>query len=673
LGIILEYLSAFLKLNKNIMKKIFLIFLLIFTVKLTYSNTKHALIIAIGDYPRSTGWGSISSANDVDLIKQALLNQEFEESNIITIIDGEATKKSILEAFNKIKLSLKKGDILVVHYSGHGQQIFDDNGDEVDGKDEAIIPYDAMVSYSYNYKGENHIRDDELSNIITDLRNTLGKDGQLLFLLDSCHSGSSARGGKARGSKAVFAPENWKQTKNGINLGSDVFDKVKVSSNAAPYIMISGASANELNYEHPDGFGALSYAFSEAMNDLGEGFSYRQLFSKIAVKMNVFSPNQNPTIEGDLDLMLFKNQYNKQQAFFEVKKILRSDVIKIQAGKLQGVFKGTTVFILPEGTLEVDEKKVLAKGKVVLAKYNESNILLEAPLKSKNEKEYAVFIDQKSYGDISLNVYLDDKILNNEVKKGVTNFLKDNNLGTISTDSIKSDIIISKKGELYSLNITNNYAEFESNSINRGKSDIEVINQKIFNYAQGSFLKKLKLDNEKYKFSFNVLPIEYDLLTEELGEIGEAKELLRNNILTVKEGVDNVVFQVTNHSKVPLYFTIIEINSKGEISNVLPSNTNPLNDQERLIEAGKTFVFKDIIFGYGPPYEKLMYKCFASPNKINIESTVSTRGEKARNNLNPLEKFIANSYKKSRSGSSVNVSGKIDAYTSEIIYEIVKE
>ena len=91
------------------MKKISLTLLLIFVAHTFYAqtskNTKHALIIAIGDYPASTGWGSINSVNDVSLIKQTLLNQNFKEKNIVTLIDSDATKKGILAAFNKIKNS----------------------------------------------------------------------------------------------------------------------------------------------------------------------------------------------------------------------------------------------------------------------------------------------------------------------------------------------------------------------------------------------------------------------------------------------------------------------------------------------------------------------------------------------------------------------------------------
>src|SRR5690606_38059030 len=177
------------------MKKYITLLALLFSIQL-FSSEKHALIIAIGDYPAEGGWSQISSANDVPLIKSALLTQGFAESNITTLIDNQATKQGIEDAFTALAKRIKKGDIVVIHYSGHGQQIFDDNGDEVDGLDEAIVPYDAFVKYTNNYKGENHLRDDELGNIIANFRNKLGENGQLLVILDSCHSGSATRGGK---------------------------------------------------------------------------------------------------------------------------------------------------------------------------------------------------------------------------------------------------------------------------------------------------------------------------------------------------------------------------------------------------------------------------------------------------------------------------------------------
>ena len=640
----------------------------------SFSAEKYGLIIAIGEYPAKTGWSSISSVNDVPLIKQSLLNQNFKESNITTLINEQATKKGILDAIHAVKAKLKEGDILVIHYSGHGQQIFDDNGDEIDSKDESIVPYDAFVRYTHNYKGENHLRDDELANIIASVRNLLGKDGQFLFLLDSCHSGSATRGGKTRGGEATFAPDNWKPSKNENPNGSDMVEAVTLNTeNTAPFVMISGASANELNYEY-EGFGSLSFAYSKAMNELGSDFTYRQLFSKIAAKMNVISPKQNPTIEGDIDYKLFKGEYVTQQKYYPLKKILRSDVIKIQAGKLQGLFKETTVNILPAGTIKVTPEAILAKGTVVLANYNQSNIKLDTPLKTDNSQDYWVFIDEKSYGDIALKVFLDNNTITSQTfKNEISSFLETNKLGEVVESSINSSVIISKTENNYTLNATNDWVEFSKNDASRGDNTITEIKQQLFNYSQGAYLKALALGNKKYEFSFRLLPIEYDVATEEYGKIQEPELLLKNNIFTVKPGVDNAVIEVTNHSTIPVYFSIIEINSKGEIATFMPNDNCTLNNNERLIPAGETMVFKDCLFSFGPPYEKLMLKGFASNTPINFESTVKTRGAGTRGSLNPLEQFLAKTYTQSRGGAASKVSGKIDGFSTEMIYEIVEE
>ncbi len=92
---------------------------------------KVALIVAISKYPVSSGWGKLSSSNDIKLIKDALLRQGFKEQNITVVTDKQATYAGISSAFDKYLIEkVKPGDIAVFHFSGHGQQIEDDNGDE---------------------------------------------------------------------------------------------------------------------------------------------------------------------------------------------------------------------------------------------------------------------------------------------------------------------------------------------------------------------------------------------------------------------------------------------------------------------------------------------------------------------------------------------------------------
>ena len=57
-----------------------------------------------------------------------------------------------------LELIISDAKTLFFHYSGHGSYIKDENGDEVDGKDECLCPID------YAYSGM--IIDDEIKGIL---------------------------------------------------------------------------------------------------------------------------------------------------------------------------------------------------------------------------------------------------------------------------------------------------------------------------------------------------------------------------------------------------------------------------------------------------------------------------------------------------------------------------
>ncbi|SNR63068.1 Caspase domain-containing protein [Lutibacter agarilyticus] len=656
------------------MKKIILLLFILFSLQI--QAKKRALIIAVGDYPKESKWGAISSVNDVPLIKNSLLNNGFLEEDIVVLLDANATKQGILTALETLQSKSGKGDIIVIHYSGHGQQIFDDNGDEIDGKDESIVPYDAFARYSDIYKGQNHLRDDEIGNIITGFRNKLGKKGQLLVILDSCHSGSATRGGKARGGQPTFAPLDWVSKSSEKAEGSAMFEKTKLDKDPAPFIMITGASADELNYEY-EGFGSLSYAFSKAMTDLGTDFTYRQLFSKINANMLVITPRQTPTIEGDIDYKLFKGEYVAQQLYFEINQITKPDIIQVNAGKLNGLFNNTTVFIAAAGTSKVDASNAISTGTITNANFNSATIKLDNALADTNYKKYWVFVDKPSYGDddYALKVFIDDKtVTDKSINDGVTAYLTENQLGEIVLDSLKSDVIITKEKSTYVLNSSKGIVPIDGVPSSRGTQKLDLINEKLFNYAHGQYLKGLSLKNHDYEFEFKLLPVEFNQNTNKV-EVFKSEDSFYSSsgIFEVNTNDSYVVLQVTNKSDRPVYFSIIEINSKGEINPFMPNNNCTLNNNERKLEPGKTMVFKDCVYSFGPPYERLLLKGFATSAPVNFQPTVETRGEGGvRAGFNPLEDFIKQSYTKSRGSEGNNTSNGVDGYTTEFVYEIIK-
>ena len=109
------------------------------------SSVQRALLIGIGKYealPRLPG-----SHNDIELVHQVLVSRfGFSEKYIRTVTDERATRKNVLAAFSQIVQDAGPNDVVYIHYSGHGYQVKDLNGDEPDDQlDETIVPTDGRT------------------------------------------------------------------------------------------------------------------------------------------------------------------------------------------------------------------------------------------------------------------------------------------------------------------------------------------------------------------------------------------------------------------------------------------------------------------------------------------------------------------------------------------------
>lgn len=138
---------------------------------------KRALIIGINYTGTSSALsGCITDARNVQV---ELLERGYSEENITFITDDtevKPTRKVILREFLALILS---GDReLYFHYSGHGSSVQDLDGDEEDGKDEALVPLDYTTS--------GMIIDDEIRGILF----CLNANQSMFCVLDCCHSGT---------------------------------------------------------------------------------------------------------------------------------------------------------------------------------------------------------------------------------------------------------------------------------------------------------------------------------------------------------------------------------------------------------------------------------------------------------------------------------------------------
>lgn len=263
-----------------------------------------ALLIGVSKYPKSTGWAQISCHNDIVHLNKALLESGFQQNKINILEDSLATRTGIVRALKNLALNAQSGAIIFIHFSGHGQQIEDDNDDEKDGFDECLVPYNARARYEIGiYEGENHIRDDELIKLLNDIRQKIGGTGQLIFSSDADHTGPDEDNNS----------EKLKDSEKVLGRGGifDEFNSVELNLELCPVILMTASNNKHFNYETEDdsgnAIGSFSYALYKSLteNKYTDYKNFTDLFDTLKVKMYRFSPLQVPIIAGDVSEKVF--------------------------------------------------------------------------------------------------------------------------------------------------------------------------------------------------------------------------------------------------------------------------------------------------------------------------------------------------------------------------------
>ncbi|XP_010537828.1 PREDICTED: metacaspase-4 [Tarenaya hassleriana] len=140
---------------------------------------KKAVLIGI-NYP-GTKAELRGCVNDVRRMYKCLVERYgFAEEDITVLIDTDdsytkPTGKNIRRALSDLVGSADSGDILLVHYSGHGTRLPAETGEDDDtGYDECIVPCDM-----------NLITDDDFRDLV----DKVPEGCQMTLISDSCHSG----------------------------------------------------------------------------------------------------------------------------------------------------------------------------------------------------------------------------------------------------------------------------------------------------------------------------------------------------------------------------------------------------------------------------------------------------------------------------------------------------
>ncbi|KAL9079525.1 MAG: hypothetical protein Q9157_001583 [Trypethelium eluteriae] len=271
----------------------------------TCTGRRKALLIGINYFSQR---GQLRGCiNDVKNMS-TYLNQHFgyKREDMVILTDdqqnpmSQPTKANILRAMHWLVKDAQPNDSLFFHYSGHGGQTKDLDGDEDDGYDEVIYPVD--------FRNAGHIVDDEMHRIMVA---PLQAGVRLTAIFDSCHSGSALDLPYIYSTQGVLKEPNLaKEAGQGLlgivssyargdigsmlstgmglikkaTSGNDAYERnIRTKTSAADVIMWSGSKDSQTSSDAQiagEATGAMSWAFVSALKKNPQQ-SYVQLLRSI--------------------------------------------------------------------------------------------------------------------------------------------------------------------------------------------------------------------------------------------------------------------------------------------------------------------------------------------------------------------------------------------------------
>ena len=265
---------------------------------------KRALLVGVNKY-QIAGADLRGCVNDVQDLSEALMEfYGFKKSDITVLTDGAATKKAMQTGIKSLVSASKKGDVALFHYSGHGSNVPDDNGDEADGRDEILCPTDL----DWN----DPMRDDWLRTTFDRLRAGVS----FTAIMDCCHSGTNTRAILPPDApvKERYLPSPWglAAVESGRSMPRKVTSELRRSPRATrkandivnadlPEVLITGCRDTQTS---ADAFingrfnGALTFALVAALRDGKGRLTYRELHTRASGELKTRKFDQVPQLEG---------------------------------------------------------------------------------------------------------------------------------------------------------------------------------------------------------------------------------------------------------------------------------------------------------------------------------------------------------------------------------------
>jgi metacaspase-1 len=265
---------------------------------------KKALLIGINRY-KIPGADLRGCVNDVENMKGVLTQMYgFASKDVTVMTDFAATTKAMKAAISKLVRDARSGDVVLLHYSGHGANVIDVNGDEPDRRDEILCPTDL--------DWHKPLLDDWLRTTFNRLRSGVS----LTVIMDCCHSGSNTRVLLPPDAPSIprFLPNplDIMEAESGRKLRGKVKGSLRVSAAPKrkksdvvdadiPELLVTGCRDTQTSADAYIGGsynGALTYCVVETLKAAGGTISYRQMHQGTIKRLKEGGYDQVPQLEG---------------------------------------------------------------------------------------------------------------------------------------------------------------------------------------------------------------------------------------------------------------------------------------------------------------------------------------------------------------------------------------
>ena len=301
------------------------------------------------DYPNLGG-----AVNDVRGMAEMLVHlYGFEPADVVTLTDQQATRAAILQALETHLLKpAAKGDVLLFYYSGHGSQVANSRSDEPDKLDESIVPSDSRL-------GAPDIRDKELR---TRFNQILDHGARLTVILDSCHSGSGARG-LATGARPRGIKPDPRDVAEASPPGPSPEDRGA--------LIISAAEDFDLAWETRDEegrlYGSFSLAWLRALRVAAAGEPVRDTFLRARARLRAETPYQEPVMAGNAEARLspflgVRTDRRGDRTVIAVEKVREDGTVVLQGGWANGLAVGCELRSLSGGATRLTVSAIRGLG-----------------------------------------------------------------------------------------------------------------------------------------------------------------------------------------------------------------------------------------------------------------------------------------------------------------------